>query len=89
MNLLKDRYPWNLELLAKEIIEKKAESADIIESAINILSPRYIECLRLYEKNPKNRILKHNYHLLSTLYDLLNVVKNKRDYKNNEYYEIK
>ena len=78
MSLLNQRYPWQLELLAKEIIERKVESEGIIEGALAILSPKYIECMKLFYKHPENKTLKHNYFLLATLYDVLKYSKRKK-----------
>jgi hypothetical protein len=88
MNLLKDRYPWALELLTKEIIDQSDENDSLIQEALFILSPKYIECCNLYKKNLKNKVIKHNYHLLSAIYELLLINKKNRR-KNYEYIEIK
>jgi hypothetical protein len=71
MKMHKERFPWQLEILTKEIIERKSEMPDMIEEALAILSPRYIECIKLFNRSPDNKIIKHNYYLLATLYELL------------------
>ncbi|MBA2406153.1 MAG: hypothetical protein H0V66_15365 [Bdellovibrionales bacterium] len=78
MNLLTTRYPWQLELLTKEIIDRRSESHGMIDEAMAILTPKYIESIKLLQRNPKNKVLKHNYHLLATLYDLLKYSKAKK-----------